>query len=456
MIRFFPAATPRHINWVLIGLGILAFLGSGWITASNPTLAFGLVGLLVWVLVCLLAARVALFAIGAFAPLLYLIASQQSLLNTSILIAYGLMAVFVLVNFRPREPRVILDTPLMLSTLAWGMYIWVSRNLSQIDANTWDTKYLLVSATALVPYGWAVLAAPAIRRLSGQKALLIGIAVGTVVVSLVFLLEIQPWSSRGLAAIDWGVTFAALGSLKNSVGLLWVIGVAILLTSTTRLFWLRNLALFILLAGVVYSFSRSSYLAVLLVGLVVVRPTLRRNWFYLGLSCVLAVIALPNALWEKVRITWSPDLGFDLSSSARISLWFSAVNAFISSPFRGVGLDNFTAYLLKSHYLDAAVFAGGATYVYAHNYFLTLFALTGIIGGLLGIYVVWRAYQRSLLSISNHEAGGASAKLVVIAFVVASFFGEPLFDPILLVIFASILAIVMSTDNTDGIEAKSE
>jgi O-antigen ligase len=84
---------------------------------------------------------------------------------------------------------------------------------------------------------------------------------------------------------------------------------------------------------------------------------------------------------------------------------------------------------------------------YAHNYFLSACAMLGIGGGVMSVGVFLAAWQRvrALIACRVHLARLVQA--AVLAVVIASLFGEPLFDPVLSFVFVLILACLVRQES---------
>jgi O-antigen ligase len=429
-------------NKILVGavLLVVAF-GLGLMPSPYSLLAIGALCSVLWALVCRYTSRVALFVIGAATPALYLLASQPEIWGRLLFGIYGLVGIFCLVHLRVRYTQMKWDRRLVFFTLMWGSYIWFARNLGRFDSGGWDLSYFAASLASLVPFAWLLLVGPFIARSNGQEAVWAGMVTGAAAVAIQFVVYSKLWAF-GLADIQvWTRTALFLGQYKNSLGLMWAVGCAILLAWRTRHRILRYAGLGLFLVAIAFSFSRSAYLATLAVILIYVWPHLRRRWPYVLALVGLGVFLLPEAVKDRILLTWSAEGGLDVSSAARLVLWQAALSALLHSPVGGIGLENWDRFLRESGYLMRI---GGDqiltyNYTYVHNYFLSLFALTGLMGGILGLAVFVQGYWRSWRMSRQGMVDGMAAHGCILAFFIASLFGEPLFDSILLVVFVLIL-----------------
>jgi O-antigen ligase len=229
---------------------------------------------------------------------------------------------------------------------------------------------------------------------------------------------------------------------------LWVIGWILLIGWRTRGGWaIKAPLLAVLLAAILFSFSRSSYMALIAATLLLYRGRSYALWLAIGATCAFVLFGLPEAVWARLEMTWSPIRGFDPSAEARIELWIAALNAFLSAPLTGIGWGKFSDYLVRTGQAPAT--AGQAVYdlAYAHNYFLSACAMLGIGGGVMSVGVFLAAWQRvrALIACRVHLARLVQA--AVLAVVIASLFGEPLFDPVLSFVFVLILACLVRQES---------
>jgi O-antigen ligase len=427
---------------------VVVSLLAGIAVPQNPSIPLVLAAGLLWVLLVLRAPRVALFGLGTLAVLLYLVDLQSEVFSSMLFGAYGLMLVFAVLRYRPHLADFDYDRRLVAIVGAWGIFLWLAQNLSTLVNHDWQTRYLVTSSIKLIPYLWLILAGSGMYRGLGRAQLLAGIAAGALVIAVVFLFNFRPWSSSRSALEAWTDTYLIVGSLKNSLGLLWAIGVAILLNwRAGRWQSVKTIGLLILIASIAYSFSRSSYLALLAV---VLLSSTGRFWRKLLLLLLLggAVSFLaPDVIWQRLLLTWSADRGLDLSSATRVELWWGAIRAFLDYPLTGVGIGNFTEYLVRSALMPSSAGFPFVEFTYAHNYFLSLFALTGIAGGVLGITMFWVAYRRSQILKARGDTIAATVQACLIAFFISSLYGEPLFDPVLITVFLLIIGCLIPNES---------
>lgn len=431
---------------VTLVFGVFAALFIGILLPRYQFVPIILIVGLFWSLLSLRTPRVALFGIGTLVVLPYLVDLKSETFGLMLLGTYGLMLLFSILRYQPYLTDFDNEQRLINVVVAWGLFLWFTQILSTLVSQDWQIHYIVTSSVKLIPYFWLMLARSGMYRGRGRAQLLAGIVAGTMVTAIVFLFNFRPWSNNRSALDAWTDTFLIIGSLKNSLGLLWTISVAILLNwHSERWQWIKTTGLLILIASIAYSFSRSSYLALLAVILLSSNGRFWQRALLLLLIGGAVSFFLPDVIWQRLLLTWSADRGLDISSATRVDLWWGAINAFRDYPLTGVGPGNFTEYLMHSSLMPPGAGFPFVEFTYAHNYFLSLFALTGVMGGVLGIVVFWFAYRRSLALKARGDTIAATVQACLAAFFVSSLYGEPLFDPVLLIVFILIIGCLIST-----------
>lgn len=247
--------------------------------------------------------------------------------------------------------------------------------------------------------------------------------------ALVYLVQVVPatavlmdnsWALRSSVEYGWinpnalGMVFAAAGVSRLKTAL--VRGPRAL----------DSLIALVLLLGCGFTFSRSSYLA-----LIVALPFVflsRSRWVLLAIPvAVIAVQNLPASIEQRIRYTGSAG-HLDASSIARLELWQAALTIAADYSIFGVGV----------HSLGAALAGQGAGsgFIFAHNTYLTLLASFGIILPVVCMSLLALMLCKPMERTSGGREPGHSIRhtpvLVVLA--VASFFGEPLLLPSVVVV----------------------
>ncbi len=422
---------------LLIGLAVAPI--AGVLAATQPFLLLAVLGAAAWAILLLRGGNSAFFVTGLVAPLLYLIDMRSALFSQALLALYGMTFLHALSQVAQQPSAGRWDRWLVIAVVSWGAVVALSEQ--SLFSESFSPRRLALVGIGVLPYLWFALTAPRMTGSGQAQALLGGIALGATVVAGAFLVNSRSLS-EGLQGRDaWIDTYTIIGSLKNSLGLLWVIGWTLLLGWRVRGGWLlRAPLLAILLTAILFSFSRSSYMALIVATLLLYRRHSLKPWLIAGAIGAFVLFGLPEAVWARLEMTWSPGRGFDPSAETRIELWGAAINAFFSAPLTGIGWGKFSEYLVRTG--QAPIAAGSAVYdlSFAHNYFLSAFAMLGIGGGALSAGVFLAAWRRvrALAARQSHRAHVVQA--AILAVLASSLFGEPLFDPLLEFVFLLVLA----------------
>lgn len=446
MSRLSALVAPEYARTgtaLLIGLVVAPL--TGVLAATQPFLLLAFLGAAAWVFLVLRGGAAAFFVMGTAAPLLYLIDVRSALFGQALLALYGMALIHALYQVAQQPDARRWNRRLVFFAVGWGGVVALAERALLSEGVS--LRRLVMTAIGTLPYLWFALTAPRMAKGDQAHALLGGVAIGATVVAGAFLTNSRSLT-EGLQGRDaWIDTYTVIGSLKNSLGLLWVIGWTLLLGWRTRGGWmLRAPLLAILLTAILFSFSRSSYMALIVATLMVYRGHSLKLWVIAGSIGAFVLFGLPETVWARLQMTWSPGRGFDPSAETRIDLWVAAINAFLSAPLTGIGWGKFSEYLVRTG--QAPIAAGSAVYDlgYAHNYFLSAFAMLGIGGGMLNIGVFLAAWRRARTLAARQSPLGRVVQAAVLAVFVASMFGEPLFDPILAFVFVLILACLVGQE----------
>jgi putative inorganic carbon (hco3(-)) transporter len=210
--------------------------------------------------------------------------------------------------------------------------------------------------------------------------------------------------ANGLAAFE--AQFATFALVLASYEKRWLLRSAFAL--------LTGLSVFCLM----YSFSRGGY-AALLMGFLFVGILKTRKLLVLTLLLGLVWTPIvPNAVRERVLMTYSAkDGGLDHSSEIRVGLWEDAIRVFDTSPVIGTGFNTYAYMGRVGDYTDT------------HNYFIKVLVETGVLGlGLflilvfrlawIGLVLHWRAADPMVRALGLGLAGWMVSSLV------ANLFGD--------------------------------
>lgn len=446
MSRLSALAAPEHLRIgaaLLIGLAIAPL--AGMLAATQPFLLLALLGAAAWAILLLRGGNSAFFVTGLVAPLLYLIDTRSALFSQALLALYGMTFLHALYQVAQQPSTERWDRWLVIVVVGWGAVATLAEQ--SFLSESFSLRRLALVGIGMLPYLWFALMAPRMTGSGQAQALLGGVALGATVVACAFLVNSRSLS-EGLQGRDaWIDTYTIIGSLKNSLGLLWVIGWTLLLGWRVRGGWLlRAPLLAILLTAILFSFSRSSYMALIVATLLLYRRHSLKLWLIAGAIGAFVLFGLPEAVWARLEMTWSPGRGFDPSAETRIELWGAAINAFFSAPLTGIGWGKFSEYLVRTG--QAPIAAGSAVYdlSFAHNYFLSAFAMLGIGGGALSTGVFLAAWRRVRTLAARQSQRAHVVQAVILAVLVSSLFGEPLFDPVLEFAFLLVLACLVAQE----------
>ena len=151
------------------------------------------------------------------------------------------------------------------------------------------------------------------------------------------------------------------------------------LSAFARKIWVRLGLLFVALTCVyslVFTFSRGGYLG-FLVGVLVLGIIKERK-----LLPILALLLLvwqgivPNAVRERVQMTYSEGEGLDSSAQERVDLWEDAISVIKLNPVLGAGFDTYKYMGRVGDFRDT------------HNYYLKVFVETGLVGLLILLWLI--------------------------------------------------------------------
>jgi hypothetical protein len=433
----FPPATIRW--WPRVGLILLApALGLAAARAPTPSavaavsgcalLAIALWPRLGWYVLAVLATPVAMAQVGQSWATIAL--SVAALVTSLVWMMATPGSSGRLVISAPRATLALLG--FMAFSLAWSTVVWPTSAAER----SLEIAFVVICGPIVVAL--ATIEDDAILR--RVRACFVLGTVATALLSMITSIA----ASRALLS---SVVVQSDSPNHNLLGLLYVLGVATVLTWDGPLNTLRRFALAaamaILIVAILDSFSRSSILALGAVG--VAHAYLRGiKPLVVGVAVVVAVMVLAPAVWAHLATGVSlVGSSQDPSSIVRLDLWSAASRMFADNPLLGVGFGGFVAAL--PHYWTGDVSGTGslvdpANYLYAHNLLLTLLAMTGVVGAALAAVFVVVVARPALRGWASHDR----AVLVLVGAAVGSAFGEPLLTPSALVAFLLLLKSPMN------------
>jgi O-antigen ligase len=344
-------------------------------------------------------------------------------------IAGGLCLALALAVWIARGGAGPVRTSLALPSLAWLAAMGLAT-LTALDRAA-SARSL---GKGLIPLAVGVLAWHAARRRWGAIAI-VALFIGGGVASLIgtghFFATGGRFPARAIGLTGSWMTFG--------LQLMLIICVALgILIAERRGAWRAGAVITVLtcMAGLVTSFTRSAWLA-LVAGLVVLLGLRRpRALVALALVATLAWFTLPGDLGERLRSAFDPA---HVTNRERVLMWDAGMRAFRDRPWTGAGIHNLTT-LLDRYRSPAAV----EHPAHVHNSYLHVAVSTGIVG-LIAFLVLCGAMVATAVGGTprlHHARGlGVGVRLGVAAgtvgFLVAALFDHVFGDEqLLLLVFA--------------------
>ncbi len=189
--------------------------------------------------------------------------------------------------------------------------------------------------------------------------------------------------------------------------------------------------LMFIVAGIAFSFSRGSYLALIAIALVFCLTNMKKIIFVL-LTLISGLFLVPETVMERLFSisTW------DQSISERFAIWLSSTSFIKSNPVFGIGAGvKNTWNLLLQKGIDAP---------HMHNLALQLLTEGGIIALVIFIIAGWKVFRSGFALIykkPEKRETGVLLIAMVLGFAVNGFFDFPLMTPKLVGIFFMVTAV---------------
>jgi putative inorganic carbon (HCO3(-)) transporter len=165
------------------------------------------------------------------------------------------------------------------------------------------------------------------------------------------------------------------------------------------------------------TFSRGGYLGFLMGLLVLGIIRERKLLIVLAILLVTWQSLVPNAVRERVLMTYQQGEGLDASAEERVTIWQDAVDVITRNPLLGTGFDTYAYMGRVGDYKDT------------HNYYLKVFLELGFIGLAVFLWALltigkmtWQLFKRSEDRWLSGLAGAFFAMLFCA--VVVNFFGD--------------------------------
>src|SRR6266403_491840 len=167
----------------------------------------------------------------------------------------------------------------------------------------------------------------------------------------------------------------------------------------------------------IFTFSRGGYLG-LLVGILVL-GIIRERKLLLCLAVLLFVWEgiLPNAVRERVFMTYQEGQGLDSSAQERVAIWTDAVDVITHNPVLGRGFDTYEFMGRVGPYRDT------------HNYYLKLLVEMGFVGLLVFLWLfasaaglAWRLFRNANDPLL--QAIGCAVFATIVCAAIVNLFGD--------------------------------
>ena len=167
----------------------------------------------------------------------------------------------------------------------------------------------------------------------------------------------------------------------------------------------------------VFTFSRGGYLG-FLVGLLVLGLVKKRTLLFLLLVILIGWQSfVPNAVTQRVLMTYQDGQGLDASAEERVTIWHDAQQVINEDPVLGTGFDTYKFMGRVGPYQDT------------HNYYVKLLLELGFVGLLTFLWMLasggkaaWQLFRTASDPLSS-AVGGAFFAMLICALVV-NFFGD--------------------------------
>lgn len=435
-VRSLGALAATRATTLTSGAVILAALAVALISTRSTTTAATLASVII------VATVVAIPSAGLYLLAIAIPASQTTfaaalITSRALLVLTGACIVGHLVAgriFRPRAATAI------LAVAAIAYFLLSSLLVGPTGSTGGDVRSVLIVAVMLlgIPLiaGTGHAARQAILVFCFSTAIFAAAEIATSRAIVASLGAVTPLYASSLAA-------AQTGALNHNIeGALFVLALAVLLA------WLHRCrhglakvctgaAIAMLLVGIAYSYSRASYFGAIAVLILFAIRRSVRGLIGLAVAIGVALPLMPATVAARLATIWNTT-GLDPSSAVRLDLWTSAVRMFTAHPVLGVGYLHFAAQL-PSYYVATGRYSLSlvdfSDLGYAHNFYLSVPAETGLLGVLFVgalLAVAWRIMRSAIRS---GDWIGEGTLLALAGLAVCSVFGEVLFQAVVLAAF---------------------
>jgi putative inorganic carbon (HCO3(-)) transporter len=166
-----------------------------------------------------------------------------------------------------------------------------------------------------------------------------------------------------------------------------------------------------------FSFSRGAYAAFLISIIFLGLFRERKLLIFALLLLVVWQVVLPVAVQERITMTYNKGEGLDSSAQERVTLWQDALVLIVHDPIFGTGFDTYAALHRVGIYEDT------------HNYYLKVMVETGILGLILFLCLLGKAFRLGFRLFrqaddSFMKALGLGFASMIVCTAVANLFGD--------------------------------
>jgi O-antigen ligase len=193
----------------------------------------------------------------------------------------------------------------------------------------------------------------------------------------------------------------------------------------------------IMFISITLSFSRGAYLGIMAGGLFLLAVLLIRSRNFKKMAAVGAILIIFTAVFFQGTIRSRLVSAFNFkegSNAERAKNWGQALDAAGRYPLFGVGLGNYSSYVDPS--------SGERSSIYAHNLFLDVAAETGILNGIIFIFLILCAIWRN---IGRKDTLGLGLAAGLVYFLVHGVFDTPIWSPQVTVMLLVVIALGATT-----------
>ena len=409
--RWFPELDER-LGIIVLAIAGFAVLFMKEVTLPLPLAGLGIIGLVVWMRS---APELPLYGLAAFLPFSRLISEPN---ETPSVLVTGTFVGWILVRALARSRVGALNPSKPHGPTSWKWTAGLIAVFMLLSVVSWlragaiyGAWYLPAQLTELL--GWCLPISLFFAGLSvAREPRTIKTLVAIMMVAVTVVAAMAAWDYLGESGGSFDSSrISGIADDPNRLGGFFVsyafLFLGVWLTMPTRrLGWLMLFPLLLCVRGVMVTFSRGAYLALVAGGLVTL--WFRRNVLCvaavaLGLFAILHPALLPGGIRYRIGMTLKPSSAqsahhvdmtklLEASAAGRLEIWQASVRIIQDHPWWGVGCGAFPNFLLD--YTN-----GRMEFRDAHNAFLMVAAEMGIVTAIvLAVILVLVAFHAAWLA----------------------------------------------------------